>query len=56
MGLSFTIAAYFRQRTHIWSVFLGTHDHFLLPDSRPPEPGGPGPYIYIPQEHGVPVI
>jgi hypothetical protein len=35
----------------------GTHDHILLSqiwDS--PQPGGPGPRIYIPQEQGVPII
>jgi hypothetical protein len=32
-----------------------THDH-TVPDSRLPQPGGPGPRIYIPQEQGGPVI
>jgi hypothetical protein len=30
--------------------------HFTFSDSRPPQPGGPGPRIYIPQEQGRPVI
>jgi hypothetical protein len=33
-----------------------THDHILLPHMRLPQPGGPGPRIYIPQEQGGPVI
>jgi hypothetical protein len=32
------------------------HPHFTLSDSRLPQPGGPGPRIYIPQEQGGPVI
>jgi hypothetical protein len=35
----------------------GTQDHILLSQFlRPPQPGGPGPRIYIPQEQGGPVI
>jgi hypothetical protein len=35
----------------------GTHDHILLSQIRDsPQPGGPGPHIYIPQEQGGPVI
>jgi hypothetical protein len=34
----------------------GTHDHILLSQMRLPQPGGPGPRIYIPQEQGAPVI
>jgi hypothetical protein len=30
--------------------------HILLFHLRLPQPGGPGPRIYIPQEHGGPVI
>jgi hypothetical protein len=30
--------------------------HFTASDSRIPQPGGPGPRIYIPQEQGDPVI
>jgi hypothetical protein len=33
-----------------------THDHILLSHLRLSQPGGPGPCIYIPQEHGGPVI
>jgi hypothetical protein len=32
------------------------HDHILLSHLRLPQPGGPGPRIYIPQEQGGPVI
>jgi hypothetical protein len=38
------------------SECCGTHYHILLSDSRLPQPGGPGPRIYIPQEQGGPVI
>jgi hypothetical protein len=35
----------------------GTHDHFLLSQIRDsPQPIGPGPRIYIPQEQGGPLI
>jgi hypothetical protein len=30
--------------------------HVTVSDSRLPQPGGPGPHIYIPQEQGGPVI
>jgi hypothetical protein len=33
-----------------------THGHILLSHLRPPQPGGPGSRIYIPQEQGGPVI
>jgi hypothetical protein len=33
-----------------------THGHILLSRLRLPQPGGPGPRIYIPQEQGGPVI
>jgi hypothetical protein len=33
-----------------------THDHILLSHLRLPQPGGPDPRIYIPQEQGGPVI
>jgi hypothetical protein len=29
-----------------------THGHILLSHLRVPQPGGPGPHIYIPQEQG----
>jgi hypothetical protein len=43
------------------SVTLGpksrrTHDPVLLPHMGLPQPGGPGPRIYIPQKQGGPVI
>jgi hypothetical protein len=31
-----------------------THGHILMPRLRLPQPGGPGPRIYIPQEQGDP--
>jgi hypothetical protein len=34
----------------------GTRDHFTVSDLSLPQPGGPGPRIYIPQEQGGPVI
>jgi hypothetical protein len=34
----------------------GTHDHILLSQIRGPQPGGPGPRIYIPRVQGGPVI
>jgi hypothetical protein len=30
--------------------------HFIVSDLRLPQPRGPGPRIYTPQEHGSPVI
>jgi hypothetical protein len=39
----------------LWSESHGTHNHIILSDSSP-QPGGPGPRIYIPQEQGGPVI
>jgi hypothetical protein len=33
-----------------------THDHILLSHLRLPQPGRPGSRIYIPQEHGGPVL
>jgi hypothetical protein len=49
MSLSFTVAAGPCQRRH-------SQVHFTVSDSRLPQPGGPGPRIYIPQEQGDPVI
>jgi hypothetical protein len=48
MGLSFTIAAGPRQRSH--SQVRTPRDswsHFTASDSRLPQPGGPGPRIYM---------
>jgi hypothetical protein len=33
-----------------------TQDHILLSHLRLPQPGGPDPHIYIPQEQGGPVM
>jgi hypothetical protein len=57
MRLSFTIPAGLPQRSHTQvRIPRGTWPHFTLSDSRLPQPGGPGPRIYIPQEQGGPVI
>jgi hypothetical protein len=57
LGLSFTIAAGPRQRSHSQVQALqDSLPHFTFSDSRLPQPGGPGPLIYIPQEHGGPVM
>jgi hypothetical protein len=57
MGLSFTIAAGPRQRSHSQvRVPRDTWRYFTVWDSRLPQPGEPGPRIYIPQEQGGPVI
>jgi hypothetical protein len=55
--LSFTIAAGLRHRSHFQvRVPRDSWPHFTVSDSRLPQPGGPGPRIYIPQEQGDPVI
>jgi hypothetical protein len=57
MGLSFTIAAGPRQRSH--SHVRAPQDswpHFTVSDTRDPPPGGSGPRIYVLQEQGGPVI
>jgi hypothetical protein len=52
MGLSFTTAAGPRQRSHSQvRVPRDSWPHFPVSDSRLPQPGGPGPPIYIPLEH-----
>jgi hypothetical protein len=57
MRLSFTIAAGLRQRSHSQArVSRDSWPHFTVLDSRLPQPGGPGPRIYIRQEQGGPVI
>jgi hypothetical protein len=49
--LGIASAASLRSESH------GTHEHILLSlFLRLPQPGGPGPCIYIPQEQGGPVI
>jgi hypothetical protein len=46
-----------RQRNHSQvRVPQGSWPHFTVSDLRLPQPGGPGPCIYIPQEQGGPVI
>jgi hypothetical protein len=57
MGPYFTIVAGSRQRSH--SQVRVTRDlwrHFTVYDSRLPQPGGPGPCIYILPEQGGPVL
>jgi hypothetical protein len=57
MGLSFRTAAVPRQHNHSWvRVLRGPWPYFTVSDSRLPQPGGPGPDIYIPQEQDGPVI
>jgi hypothetical protein len=51
MGLSFTIAADHRQRSPAGLITI-----FCSPDSRFPQPGGPGSRTYIPQEQGGPFV
>jgi hypothetical protein len=56
-NLSYTIAASPRQRSHSWvRVPQDSWPHFTVSDSKLPQPGGPGPCIYIPHEQGGPVI
>jgi hypothetical protein len=55
--LPFTIDAGPRQRSHSWvRVLWDSWPYFTVSVSRIPQPGGPGPRIYIPQEEGGPVI
>jgi hypothetical protein len=56
MGLSFTIAVVLASAIILGSESRGTHDHILLSHIRLPQPGGPRPLIYIPQDQGGPVI
>jgi hypothetical protein len=57
MGLSFTIVVSSRQRSHSRvRVLWDSWPYYTVSESRPPQPGGPGPRIYIPQEQGGPVI
>jgi hypothetical protein len=56
-SLSFTIVAGPRQRCHSRVQFpRDSLLHVTLSDSRLPQPGDPGPRIYIHQAHGGPVI
>jgi hypothetical protein len=55
MGLSSTIAAGPRQHSHSQVRFpWDSWPCFTVSVSRLPQPGGPGPHIYIPQEQGGP--
>jgi hypothetical protein len=57
MGLSFTVAAGPRQRSHSQvRVPWDSWTNFTLSNSRFPQPGRVGPCIYIPQEQGGLVI
>jgi hypothetical protein len=57
MNLAFTVADGPRQRSHSRvRVPRDSWQHFTVSDSRLPQPGRPGPYIYIPQEQDSPVI
>jgi hypothetical protein len=57
MRLFFTIAAGPRQRSHSQvRVPRDSWPYFTVSDSRLPQPGGPGPLIFILQGQGGPVI
>jgi hypothetical protein len=56
IGLSFTIAAGPRQRIHSQVRVPQDSSHFTVSDSRLPQPGEPGPGIYIRQEQGRPLL
>jgi hypothetical protein len=57
MGLLYTIAADPRKRSLSQvRVPRDSWPHFIVSDSRLPQPGGPGPRIYMPQEQDDPVI
>jgi hypothetical protein len=56
-GLSFTIAVGPRQRSYSRVRFSwDSRPYFIAPELRFPQPAGPGPGIYIPQEHDGSVI
>jgi hypothetical protein len=56
-GLSFIIVPGTRQRSHSWvRVSQDSWPYFTVSYSRLPQPGGPGPHIYILLEQGGPVI
>jgi hypothetical protein len=57
MGLSFTVAAVPRQRSHSQvAVRRDSWPYFTVSDSILSQPGGLGARVYIPQEQGGPVI
>jgi hypothetical protein len=56
-GLSFTTATGRRQHSHSRvRVLRDTWPYFTVSDSRFPQPGGPGPRIYIPQEQSGSIL
>jgi hypothetical protein len=56
-GLSFTIAAGPRERSHSWvGLWQDSWPYLTVSASRHPQPGGLGLRIYIPQEQGGPVV
>jgi hypothetical protein len=56
-GLSFTIAAGHRQRSHSQvQVPWDSCPYFTVSDSRFPQSGGPGSRIYIPQDQGGQIV
>jgi hypothetical protein len=57
MGLTLTVDAGSRQRSHPQvRVPWDSWPYFTVSDSRLPQPGSPGPRIYIPQERGGAVM
>jgi hypothetical protein len=58
MGLSFTLQLLLglARAVTLGSMSRRTQGHILLSHLRLPQPGGPGPHIYISQEQGGPVI
>jgi hypothetical protein len=57
MGLSFTVTAGPRQRSHSQiRVPRDSWTHFNVSNSRLPQPAGPGPRVYILQGQGGPVL
>jgi hypothetical protein len=56
-GLQFAVAAGLASAVPLGFGSRWAQDHILLSQFlRLPQPGGPGPRIYIPQEQGGPVI
>jgi hypothetical protein len=56
-GLKFSVVAGPCKRNLSRFESSGTRDHILLSQClRLPQPGGPGSFIYFPQEQGSPVL
>jgi hypothetical protein len=55
-SLLFTIAAGPCQGSHSRVKVMRDSSYFTVSDSGLPEPGGPGPRIYIPQEQSGPIM